>query len=119
VKPLGFSLDDKHVRRAGLDYWKEVDLRVWDSLEDLLATATLAHTWFLSTKGTTAHWDASFQAGEYLVCGCETRGLPDSLLDTHRARILRIPMAPSGTRSLNLATAAAVVLYEAWRQIRS
>ena len=118
VKPLGFSLEDKQVRRAGLDYWKEVALEVWDSLEDLLATAPPARTWFLTTKGQTAHWDVAFQPGDFLICGCETRGLPESILAQHPEQLLRIPMQEPGTRSLNLSTAAAVVLYEAWRQVR-
>ena len=117
VKPLGFSLDDKQVRRVGLDYWQDVTVKLWDSLEDLLSTALAARTWFLTTKGTTSHWDAAFQAGDFLIFGCETRGLPESLLAAHHDRLLRIPMQEDATRSLNLATSAAVVLYEAWRQI--
>ena len=118
VKPLGFSLDDKQVRRAGLDYWKDVKVELWDSLHDLLASAAPERTWFLTTKGETAPWDVAFQPGDFLICGCETRGLPESLIATHRDQLLRIPMQEPGTRSLNLSTAAAVVLYEAWRQIR-
>ena len=116
VRPLGFSLDDKQVRRVGLDYWKDVDVRVWDSLEELLAAAAPARVFFLSTKGTRAHWDMEFKPGDYLVCGCETRGLPESVLAEHPDAVLRIPMVDGGTRSLNLATAAAIVVYEAWRQ---
>ena len=118
VKPLGFSLDDKQVRRVGLDYWKEVDLKVWDSLEQLLGKAAPEKTWFLTTKGTTPHWDIPFARGDYLVCGCETRGLPESLLAAFTDRLIRIPMADEGTRSLNLATAAAIALYEGIRQIQ-
>ncbi len=118
VKPLGFSLDDKQVRRAGLDYWKDVEVRVWDSLKELLGKASPEQVWFLTTKGTTAHWDIAFKRGDYLVCGCETRGLPDSVLAEFPDRLLRIPMAPDGTRSLNLSTAAAVALYEGMRQVQ-
>ena len=118
VRPLGFSLDDKQVRRAGLDYWKNVKLKVWDSLEELLEMAAPDKVWFLSTKGTTAHWDVPFAAEDYLVCGCETRGLPESLLASFSDRLIRIPMTEDGTRSLNLATAAAVALYEGMRQVR-
>ncbi|NNC89709.1 MAG: tRNA (cytidine(34)-2'-O)-methyltransferase [Akkermansiaceae bacterium] len=118
VHPLGFSLEDKHLRRAGLDYWKDVDLRQWESLEALQAAAGgEARFWFLSTKGGPAHWDVRYRADDYLVMGPETRGLPRSLLDSHPGQVLRIPMMRGGTRSLNLATAAAVVLYEAMRQI--
>ncbi|MBJ05892.1 MAG: RNA methyltransferase [Verrucomicrobiaceae bacterium] len=116
VKPLGFSLDDKHVRRTGLDYWKDVKVKIWESLDQLLASTPPRRTWFLTTKGTTAHWDRSYQDGDYFICGCETRGLPQSVLTAHRDRLIRIPMHEGSTRSLNLATAAAVVLYEAARQ---
>jgi tRNA (cytidine/uridine-2'-O-)-methyltransferase len=117
VRPLGFSLDDKYVRRTGLDYWQQVDLRVWDSFEALRAAADpAAGFWFLSTKAATSPWQAAFQAGDYLVFGCETRGLPESLLADAGGHALCIPMKPGGTRSLNLATAVAIVLYEALRQ---
>jgi tRNA (cytidine/uridine-2'-O-)-methyltransferase len=117
VKPLGFSLDDKHVKRTGLDYWKDVDLRVWESFEDLKAAADPgAKYWFLSTKTTRDHWDADFQDGDYLVFGCETRGLPESMVQAAGDQGIRIPMVDGGTRSLNLSTAVAITLYEAVRQ---
>jgi len=117
VGPLGFSLDDKHVRRTGLDYWHEVDLRVWPSLDDLAQSAgPQARFWFLSTKARRTAWQTRFQPGDYLVFGRETRGLPENLIHQAGDRALRIPMAPGGTRSLNLATAVAIVLYEAARQ---
>jgi tRNA (cytidine/uridine-2'-O-)-methyltransferase len=117
IKPLGFSLDDAQVRRAGLDYWAEVDLRVWDSLEALRESAgSETRFFFLTTKATRLYWDASFTDGEdvYLVFGRETRGLPEPMLKANAERCLRIPM--QGTRSLNLATATGIVLYEAARQ---
>jgi tRNA (cytidine/uridine-2'-O-)-methyltransferase len=117
VRPLGFSLDDKYVRRTGLDYWSRVDLRLWDSFEDLTAAAEpTAGFWFLSTKAPRSPWQAAFKAGDYLVFGCETRGLPEPLLAAAAERALCIPMLPGATRSLNLATAVAIVLYEAIRQ---
>jgi tRNA (cytidine/uridine-2'-O-)-methyltransferase len=117
VGPLGFSLDDKHVRRTGLDYWKEVDLKVWKSLDDLRsAAAESAGFWFLSTKGAGSPWQAAFNAGDYLVFGRETKGLPEQLVREAGDHALRIPMVPGGTRSLNLSTAVAIVLYEAIRQ---
>lgn len=117
VGPLGFSLDDKHVRRTGLDYWKDVDLRVWDNWADLCAHAGPdARFWLLSTKATRCTWDADFRAGDFLVFGRETKGLPGEMVRDAGDRALRIPMAPGGTRSLNLSTAVAVVLYEALRQ---
>lgn len=117
VKPLGFSLDDKHVRRTGLDYWKDVDLRVWDAFEDLRAEADpAARFWLLSTKTTRAHWDADFKDGDYLVFGCETKGLPETMVRDAGEQGIRIPMVEGGTRSLNLSTAIAITLYEAVRQ---
>jgi tRNA (cytidine/uridine-2'-O-)-methyltransferase len=117
IEPLGFSLDDKHVRRTGLDYWHDVKLHVWKSLADLQAAAEPgASFWYLSTKAANSPWSAAFKPGDYLVFGRETKGLPEEVIRTAGDRALRIPMAPGGTRSLNLATAVAIVLYEAVRQ---
>lgn len=117
VKPLGFSLDDKHVRRTGLDYWREVDVVVWESLDELVsAAAPDARFWYLSTKATTSVWDADFRAGDHLVFGCESRGLPEAMVREAGARGVRIPMRPGGTRSLNLSTAVGITLYEALRR---
>ena len=117
VEPLGFSLDDKHVKRTGLDYWKDVKLETWSSLEELRERADAdARFWFLSTKAEASPWKADFQAGDYLVFGRETSGLPKELIEAEGEQALRIPMAPEGTRSLNLSTSVAIVLYEAVRQ---
>jgi tRNA (cytidine/uridine-2'-O-)-methyltransferase len=118
VEPLGFSLDDKHVRRTGLDYWKDVDLRVWPSFAAFMAALPEdASLWYLTTKGERSPWKTEFAAGDYLVFGRETAGLGAEILDAvHPDSTLRIPMTPGGTRSLNLATAIAIVLYEAVRQ---
>ena len=118
VKPLGFSLDDKHVRRVGLDYWHEVDVRVWENFDELFTAAggDPMRFHFLSTKATQSHWNAKFSSDDYLVFGCETRGLPEALLERFPDRGLRIPMRKKGTRSLNLSTAMAIVLYEGMRQ---
>ena len=117
VEPLGFSLEDKYVRRTGLDYWQDVRLCVWKSFDELRASASdSARFWFLSTKATASPWQAEFQPGDYLVFGRETKGLPEEWVAAAGAQALRIPMAPGGTRSLNLATAVAIVLYEAARQ---
>jgi tRNA (cytidine/uridine-2'-O-)-methyltransferase len=115
VKPFGFSLDDRQLRRAGLDYWDEVDLRVWDSFAQLLSKqAPQTRYFYLTTKTQRAYWDAKFMAGDFLVFGRETKGLPESLLTANTADCITIPM--HGTRSLNLATAVAIVLFEAVRQ---
>ena len=120
VRPFGFELDDKHLRRAGLDYWHEVEVRTWDSLEELQAAAgPAARFWWCSTKARRSLWQADFQTGDYLVFGAETRGLAESLVAAAGDHAIHIPMRPDATRSLNLATAVAIVLYEAVRQINS
>lgn len=117
VEPLGFSLADKYVRRTGLDYWQDVKLHVWPALETLRRDAgASARFWFLSTKASQSPWNVGFQPGDYLVFGRETKGLPAELIQSEADQALRIPMAPGGTRSLNLSTAVAIVLYEAVRQ---
>jgi tRNA (cytidine/uridine-2'-O-)-methyltransferase len=119
VEPLGFSLEEKHLRRAGLDYWADVRLSVWPAFAAVQAAHAGARFWFLTTKATRPYWDAAFADGDFLVFGRETKGLPEPLLAANAAHTLTIPMAPSSTRSLNLATAAGIVLYEAVRQLRS
>jgi tRNA (cytidine/uridine-2'-O-)-methyltransferase len=115
VKPLGFSLDDRELKRAGLDYWKEVDVRLWESLAELQACQSKRRFFFLTTKSNRAYYDISFRDGDFLVFGRETKGLPESVLAAHRNDLLTIPMR--GTRSLNLATAVGIVLFEAVRQL--
>lgn len=116
IKPLGFSIDDRTLKRAGLDYWKEVDVRLWDSFDDLrLSSESDARFFFLTTKSERAYHDVLFRAGDFLVFGRETKGLPESLLAAHADELLTIPMR--GTRSLNLATAVGIVLFEAVRQV--
>ncbi|MFD0893257.1 tRNA (cytidine(34)-2'-O)-methyltransferase [Luteolibacter ambystomatis] len=117
VKPLGFSLEDKYVRRTGLDYWQDVDVRVWESFDELKAVAgEEARFWYLSTKATRSPWSTAFEPGDYLVFGCETKGLPEDIVRAAGDSGLRIPMKPDSTRSLNLSTAIAITLYEAVRQ---
>ena len=117
VKPFGFTLDDRQLKRAGLDYWVDVQLRLWDSLEDLQAAqAGPGRYFFLTTKSGRAYYDVSFNPGDFLVFGRETKGLPEKLLAANSDHCLTIPM--QGTRSLNLATAVGIVLFEAVRQQR-
>jgi len=120
VRPLGFSIDDKQVRRAGLDYWERVDLRLWDSFEQLEASALAANPearfFLLSKKADRTYWDVAFEDGDFLVFGRETKGLPEELLARDPERCLSIPMVEGSTRSLNLATSVAAVLFEARRQ---
>jgi tRNA (cytidine/uridine-2'-O-)-methyltransferase len=116
VRPLGFEIDDRQLQRAGLDYWKEVELRLWNSLAELQAAQpTAARYFFLTTKTSRVYYQEQFQPGDFLVFGRETKGLPEPLLHANRERLLTIPM--HGTRSLNLATAVAIVLFEATRQM--
>lgn len=114
IKPLGFSLDEKSLRRAGLDYWEKVDLCLWENFDQFRDSHPHARLFFLSTKAKNSAWQAEFQEDDFLIFGPETRGLPESLLD-HRS--IRIPMKKDSTRSLNLATSVAIILYEAKRQI--
>jgi tRNA (cytidine/uridine-2'-O-)-methyltransferase len=119
VEPLGFSLDDRALRRAGMDYWQEVDVRVWRDFPALQAEASEGSRFFyFTTKTPRPFWNADFRDGDYLVFGRETKGLPESLLAANEPHCLTIPIAP-GARSLNLATAAGIALYEAKRQIQS
>jgi len=118
VKPLGFSLDDRQVKRVGLDYWKDVDLRVWENWEEfIVSVADDAGVYFLTTKTDRPHWGGEFSDGDYLVFGCETKGVPESLLAENEEMCLTIPMKAGSTRSLNLSTSVGIVLYEAVRQL--
>ena len=118
IRPLGFRLDEKNVRRAGLDYWPQVDCHVVDDYESAIAAARPSRIWLMTTKGASDHWNAGFEEGDALVFGPESRGLPDWILASQPAeRRLRIPMLPE-TRSLNLANAASVAMYEAARCVR-
>jgi tRNA (cytidine/uridine-2'-O-)-methyltransferase len=117
IKPLGFSLDDRQLKRAGLDYWNEIDLRIWDSFAQLQSKqASLTRYFFLTTKSKRAYYDVTFRPDDFLVFGRETKGLPENLLASNIDNCINIPMC--GTRSLNLATAVAIVLFEAVRQRR-
>ena len=117
VEPLGFSLDDKQLKRAGLDYWNEVQVRTWKSLDELRAEHRgESRFFFLTTKSVRPYYHVAFRPGDFLVFGRETKGLPEALLAANEPQTITIPM--QGTRSLNLATAVAIVLFEAVRQQR-
>lgn len=117
VKPLAFDIDEKTVKRAGLDYWKDVDLVLWESWEAFYASVEdKSRMFLLTTKASKNHWDAHFQDGDYLLFGRETRGLDEALIEAHPDTAIKIPMLEGSTRSLNLATAVAIVLYEGMRQ---
>jgi tRNA (cytidine/uridine-2'-O-)-methyltransferase len=116
IEPLGFSLADRYLKRAGLDYWRMMSYRTYGGFDDLLRAYPEAHFHFLTTKASKAYTDVRYQADDFLVFGCETRGLPESLLQRVYDRCVRIPMA-RGARSLNLSNSVAIVVYEALRQL--
>ena len=115
IEPLGFSLADKYLKRAGLDYWGLMTYRVWPDLTSFLQAHPDARMHFASTKAPRGYHEAEYRDGDVLVFGCETRGLPETLLERVYDRCVRIPMRPEA-RSLNLSNSVAVVLYEALRQ---
>jgi len=117
IEPLGFKIDDKHLKRAGLDYWEFVDLRVHKSWEAFLTEDPGKHLLFFSKRALRSYTDARFQQNDFLVFGPETRGLPQEWLDTHEDHAFCIPMMGKGVRSLNLSNAVSVVLYEGLRQL--
>ncbi len=117
IRPLGFELDDTRLRRAGLDYREWQDLAVHDDWSEFRRTVPVNRIYGLSTRGRNHYASVRYRAGDALLLGPETRGLPDTLRrDLGAEAVLRIPMQP-GSRSMNLANAAAVVTYEAWRQL--
>ncbi|MEM8767044.1 MAG: tRNA (cytidine(34)-2'-O)-methyltransferase [Pseudomonadota bacterium] len=117
VEPLGFELDDTRMRRAGLDYREFAEMTVHENLPACLASLGNPKVWALSTRGTRLYSDATFSADDALLFGPETRGLPQGVLDElGPERVLRLPMQPV-SRSMNMANAVAVVLFEAWRQL--
>lgn len=116
VRPLGFAVTDKHLKRAGLDYWSDVEVVFHDSLEAFLAAHAHERLWLATTKGRLTPDQAPFGAEDWILFGRETAGLPSSLLERWPERQIRVPMRP-GTRSLNLSNAVAIVVYEALRQL--
>lgn len=117
IKPLGFSIDDKQVKRAGLDYWHLLDLEVHDSLEAFLERYGDQSLFFSSTKATQYYHEASFTDGCFIIFGKETSGLPALIHERYPERRIKIPMLQNeAARSLNLSNSAAIVLYEALRQ---
>jgi len=117
VKPLGFSMDDRALRRAGLDYHEFAEVRVWDGLDDCLAALPDSRVYAFSTRGVTRHDQPIYRPGDALLFGSESCGLPQTVLgQLPPMQRLRLPMRP-GSRSLNLSNAAAIAVYEAWRQL--
>ena len=113
IKPLGFSIDDKQLRRAGLDYHEFANIKVYENLDECLERLGNQRIFACSTKGKKYYTDIQYQSGDIFILGPETRGLPQEILE--KFEMIRIPMTPHN-RSLNLSNSAAVILYEAWRQ---
>jgi tRNA (cytidine/uridine-2'-O-)-methyltransferase len=119
VEPLGFSLDEKQVKRAGLDYWPHVDLRVWPDWTTFeQALPSLGTPWLFSTKAERLLWDAPIDAAGdvVLIFGRETAGLPDDIRDRYREQLVRLPIASDRVRSLNLSTAVGIAVYDVLRR---
>ncbi|MBA1334874.1 MAG: tRNA (cytidine(34)-2'-O)-methyltransferase [Firmicutes bacterium] len=118
VKPLGFSTDDKHLKRAGLDYWHLVDIRYYDSFQSLKEMYNEATYYFATTKGKRLYTEPAYKEGDFLVFGKETAGLPKEIIDANRDYCIRIPMVENtAARSLNLSNSVAIIVYEALRQV--
>lgn len=115
VKPMGFEIDDKKLKRAGLDYWHFLNIQYYENLDDFFGQNKNGRFFYLSSKGTASYTDVSFRDGDFLLFGKETKGLPEKLLIDHPERSIRIPMI-SDARCLNLSNSVAIVVYEALRQ---
>lgn len=118
VKPLGFSIDDKQVKRAGLDYWPYLDLEVHENLDAFMAKYGEKRLWLSTTKGESLYTEAEFQDGDFIILGKETKGLPADFVNEHKDRTVRIPMSENTrARSFNLSNSANIILFEALRQL--
>lgn len=116
IKPIAFDMDEKAVRRAGLDYWHKLDLHVWESLEDFFQNNDITNNaHFATTKTDKPYFEAKFSDGDYIFFGSETAGIPENILTKYKEQNITIPMTKEG-RSLNLAISTGIVLYEAIRQ---
>ncbi|MEM1060108.1 MAG: tRNA (cytidine(34)-2'-O)-methyltransferase [Verrucomicrobiota bacterium] len=119
IEPLGFDLDDRQLKRAGMDYWQRVDWRTWPGWEAFLDGARPERLHLFTTKAAKSYWDARYREGDWLIFGRETKGLPESLRTRHAGQCVRIPIAQEESRSLNLATSVGIGLYEALRQLEA
>ncbi|MDR3091969.1 MAG: tRNA (cytidine(34)-2'-O)-methyltransferase [Clostridiales bacterium] len=115
IKPLGFSLEDKYIRRSGLDYWPDLSLKIYEDYADFLGKNPGARVFMATTKAPAAYTDAEYKEEDFLMFGRESEGIPEEILRGNTGLCVRVPMA-AGRRSLNLSNAVAVVLYEALRQ---
>jgi tRNA (cytidine/uridine-2'-O-)-methyltransferase len=118
VRPMGFILSDKQLRRSAMDYWPRLNLTVHDDTDSFFRATAAARKWYFDSSAAVSLWDAQFQDGDLLIFGSETSGISDEILRANAARVVRIPQAPA-ERCLNLSTAAGIALYEALRHVRT
>jgi len=115
IEPLGFVIEDKRLKRAGLDYWHKLNPTIWSSLDAFMEEHDNKRMWLATTKTDRSYFEVNFQPGDFLLFGSETSGLPKELLDANREKCITIPMTPEG-RSLNISISVGIVAYEAVRQ---
>jgi len=118
VKPFGFEITDTRLKRAGLDYWQHLNLHYYDSLDDFLTKNKDANMVFLSSHGTQKHYDISYKDNMFLVFGKESAGLPKALVENNKDKLFKIPLYSEHVRSLNLANAVSIVVYEGLRDLQ-
>ncbi|HNX28085.1 MAG TPA: tRNA (cytidine(34)-2'-O)-methyltransferase [Syntrophomonadaceae bacterium] len=116
IKPLGFSLSDRYLKRAGLDYWDQVQVQVWESLQEMLAAYPGREIYLATTRAAHSYNEIQYTQDDIIIFGCETSGLPREIMEMYPQRRIRIPMLDIG-RSLNLSNSAGIILYEALRQL--
>lgn len=117
IKPLGFQLSDKYLKRAGLDYWKYLDISIYESFEELREKYKDSAFYYSTTKAKRFYTEVTYKRGDFIVFGKETKGLPDSIRDMEPENLIRVPMVETTTRSLNLSNTVSIVAYEALRQL--
>ncbi|MDO4690530.1 MAG: tRNA (uridine(34)/cytosine(34)/5-carboxymethylaminomethyluridine(34)-2'-O)-methyltransferase TrmL [Fusobacterium sp.] len=116
IKPLGFSLDEKQIKRSGLDYWHLVNLKIWESYEEFLEANKNANIYYTTTKTKQNYSDIKYSSDDFIMFGPESRGIPEEILNRNKENCITIPMIKMG-RSLNLSNSAVIILYEAFRQL--
>ncbi|MEG0308229.1 MAG: tRNA (cytidine(34)-2'-O)-methyltransferase [Clostridium sp.] len=117
IKPLGFDIGEKAVKRAGLDYWPQVQIEIHESYEDLREKYKDGTFYFCSTKGDKYYHEASYKEGDFLVFGRESKGLPEYIREENKETLIKVPMVDTTTRSLNLSNTVSIIVYEGLRQI--
>ncbi|WP_040278920.1 tRNA (cytidine(34)-2'-O)-methyltransferase [Psychroserpens damuponensis] len=118
VKPFGFEISDSRLKRAGLDYWQHLDVMIYESIEAFFSINTNKHFAFFSSHGTQSHWDIPFKDDMFLIFGKESAGLPKSIVENQTEQLYKIPLYSKHIRSLNLANAVSIVIYEGLRQLQ-